>query len=76
MASDICNIPFSCPQWEVHCRIQTGSESHPASYTMGTEVLFRGVKRPGLEADHSSPSSAEVKNEWSYTSTPPYVFIA
>jgi hypothetical protein len=29
-----------------------------------------GVKRPGREADHSPPSSAEV-NEWSYTSTPP-----
>jgi hypothetical protein len=30
-----------------------------------------GIKRPGCEADHSSPSSAEVKNAWSYTSTPP-----
>jgi hypothetical protein len=30
-----------------------------------------GVKRPGREADHSPPSSAEVKNAWSYTSTPP-----
>jgi hypothetical protein len=32
-----------------------------------------GVKCPG-KADHSSPSSAEVKNEWSYTSCPPYAF--
>jgi hypothetical protein len=30
-----------------------------------------GVKRPGREADHSPTSSAEVKNSWSYTSTPP-----
>jgi len=30
-----------------------------------------GVKQPGREADHSPPSSAEVKNVWSYTSTPP-----
>jgi hypothetical protein len=29
-----------------------------------------GVKRPGRETDHSPPSSAEVKNAWSYTSTP------
>jgi hypothetical protein len=29
------------------------------------------VKRPGLEADHSPPSSDEVKNAWNYTSTPP-----
>jgi hypothetical protein len=30
-----------------------------------------GVRRPGRETDHSLPSSAEVKNAWSYTSTPP-----
>jgi hypothetical protein len=29
-----------------------------------------GVKRLGREADQSPPSSAEVKNAWSYTSTP------
>jgi hypothetical protein len=34
-------------------------------------ALSRGVKRPGREADHSPPSSAEVKNAWSYTSIPP-----
>jgi hypothetical protein len=38
--------------------------------------LSLGVKRPGREADHSLPSSAEVKNAWSYTSTPQYVFMA
>jgi hypothetical protein len=26
------------------------------------------LKRPGREVDHSPPSSAEVKNEWSYVS--------
>jgi hypothetical protein len=31
---------------------------------------------PRREADHSPPSSAEVKNVWSYTSTPHYVFMA
>ena len=30
----------------------------------------RGVWRPGREAYHSPPSSAEVKNEWRYISTP------
>jgi len=29
------------------------------------------VKRPGREADHSPPSSAKVKDAWSYTSIPP-----
>jgi hypothetical protein len=37
---------------------------------------FPGVKQPGREADHSPPSSVEVKNIWSYTSTQPYVFMA
>jgi len=30
-----------------------------------------GLKRPRREAYHSPPSSAEVKNAWSYTSTLP-----
>jgi len=33
--------------------------------------LFPGVKRPGREADHSLPASAEVKEWWSYTCIPP-----
>jgi hypothetical protein len=33
-------------------------------------------KWPGYEADHSPPSSAKVKNAWSYTSTPQYAFMA
>jgi hypothetical protein len=47
---------FSLPQ-----RDQTGFEAHPASYPVGTGNSFRGVKRPGRKADHSPPSSAEVK---------------
>jgi hypothetical protein len=31
-------------------------------YTMGTGALSLGVKQPRREADHSTPSSAEVKN--------------
>jgi hypothetical protein len=39
-------------------------------------VLSLGVKLPGREADHSPPSSTEVKNAWIYNSTPQYVFTA
>jgi hypothetical protein len=43
---------------------QTGSEAHPASYPMGTGCPFPvGEARPGRDADHSPPSSSEVKNE-------------
>jgi hypothetical protein len=44
--------------------VQPGSGSHQASYPMGTGGSFPGGKaRPGRDADHSPPSSAEVKNE-------------
>jgi len=40
--------------------IQTGSEAHSASYTMGTGS-FSGVKRPERGVDHPPTSSAGVK---------------
>jgi hypothetical protein len=43
------------------------SSSPPRPY----QVLYLEVKRPEFEADHSPLSSAEVKNAWSYISTPP-----
>jgi hypothetical protein len=42
--------------------METGSRTHPASYPVGTGADFPEIKRPGREADHSPPSSAEVKN--------------
>jgi hypothetical protein len=36
----------------------------------------RGVKRSGREADHSPPTSAEIKKMLIYTSTPPCAFMA
>jgi hypothetical protein len=49
---------YSCP-----C-VQTGSGAHPASYPMGTGGPFPGGKAwLGRDADHSPPSSAEVKYE-------------
>jgi hypothetical protein len=44
--------------------VQTGSGAHPASCPMGTGGPFSGGKaRLGRDADHSTPSSAEVVNE-------------
>jgi hypothetical protein len=65
------------PGWEIGVRspagakdfssslcVQTGSGAHPASCTMSTGGPFPGGKaRPGRDADHSPPSSAEVVNE-------------
>ena len=33
--------------------------------------FFSGVKRPERGVNHSSPSRAEFRNEWCYTTTPP-----
>jgi hypothetical protein len=46
----------------------------PVQRVPGT--LSLGIKWPGREADHSPPSSAEVKNAWRYTSIPQYAFMA
>jgi hypothetical protein len=55
-------------------RIQIDSEANPTSYPMGTGAPYPGGKLAGREPDHSPPSTAEVNNVWSYTST--YVFMA
>jgi len=57
-------------------RVQNGSGAHPASYPMGTGGFYPGKKRPKREADHLPPCSVEVKNAWSYTTTPQCVLMA
>jgi hypothetical protein len=54
-------------------RTALGPTQPPIQWVPG--ALSLGVKRPVREADHSPPSSAEVKNAWRYTSTPQYVFM-
>jgi hypothetical protein len=41
----------------------------PIKWVAGTVPL--GVNQPRREADHSLPSNAEVKDEYSYISSPP-----
>ena len=57
-------------------RVWTSSESQIASYSMGIKSFFVGVNWSWLEADHSPPTGAKVKNYWSYTFSPPYAFVA
>jgi hypothetical protein len=54
-------------------RAALGPTQLPIQWAPG--ALSLGVKRPGREADHSLPSSAEVK-EWGYTSIPQYALMA
>jgi hypothetical protein len=68
-------VPAGAGNFSLHHHVQNGSGTHPASYPMGTRDFSVGVKRPRREADHSPPSSAEVKNAQSYTSAPQYAFV-
>jgi len=54
-------------------RGETGFGAHPAFQKMGTVGSYLPGKAAGA---WSWPLSADVKNAWSYTSTPPYVFVA
>jgi hypothetical protein len=45
-----------------------GPTQLPIQWVPGALSLW--VKRPGREADHSPPTSAEVKKTWVYMSTP------
>jgi hypothetical protein len=56
-------LPAGAGNFSLHHRVQNGSGAHSAYYPMGTRGSFPGVNRPGSEADHSPPSSAEIK-EW------------
>jgi hypothetical protein len=52
---------------------QTGPEGVAISCTMGTGC-FPVVKRPGRGVNYSPVASARLKNEKSYTSSPPLGF--
>jgi hypothetical protein len=43
---------------------------------MNAVITFPKINRPGHEADCLRPSRAGVENEWIYTSTLAYAFIA
>jgi hypothetical protein len=42
---------------------------------VGTGGTLPGIKQPVRKVYHSLPSSAEIRKEWSYTSTIQYVFM-
>jgi hypothetical protein len=49
---------------------EAGSRAYLTSYSTGTCILPPEAEGPKCEAYNSSPSSAEVQNQWSYTSSP------
>jgi hypothetical protein len=79
---------YGLDDWEVGVQVPVGSRFFtspccPDRLCGPPNLLYNGyggsflrVKRPGREADHSPPTSAEVKKMWIYTSTCPYAFMA
>ena len=51
--------------------VQNRYGAQPAFFSLGTRCSFLAIKRPERGVDHSPPSSAEVKNEYSNTPTRP-----
>jgi hypothetical protein len=58
-ASHGVQVPASAGNFSLHHRVQV------------LRSVFLGIKLVGHEADHSTSSSADVKNAWRCTSTPP-----
>ena len=54
----------------------SGPRDHTASIQRVLVAAFPAVNCQGREADRSSSASPEIKNEWSYTSTLQYAFLA
>jgi hypothetical protein len=51
--------------------VHAESETDTPSYPMRTQHNYPRVRQPEREADYSPPPSNEVKNAWSYNSSPP-----
>jgi len=76
----VFSIPYISQILHASLKVLTGNSLLPLSKVDGYRGSFPGgegvVKKPGNKLNHSPPFSAEVKNEWSYTSTPLHAFIA
>jgi hypothetical protein len=76
--SDDRGIYIRFSEWAEVFLLTTASRSaleFPTSYLVGSGASSPRVKRPRREAGNASPSISEIKNAWSNTSIPPYIFM-
>jgi hypothetical protein len=73
-----CRVRFltGAGNFSLRHRFQNGSAAHPASYPMVPEALSPGLKRPGVKLTTHLHLVPRSKNEWNYTCTPQYAFMA
>ena len=64
-------------RWETFCLLKPPDTSgtHPVHIQWVMDHVSPGINRPGPEADHSNPPSAEATNVWHNTFTLSYAFI-
>jgi hypothetical protein len=55
-------------------RLQTSSEMHPTSGSLGSRDSFSSGRATGVWSFTLTPSNTKVKNQWISSFTPPYVF--
>jgi hypothetical protein len=76
----VCTVAFRSriPPFKTFIRLvnKNTEQKYIKSYEDGYYLHDLGVKRLEREADHSPPSSIEVKNAWSSPPLPQYVFTA
>ena len=60
---------FYC--WQLFSKASGQTAASPVLCSVGTRVISVRLRQPGREGDHSPLSSAEVRNGWNYTFTPP-----
>jgi len=67
----LCGVQIPAGQRGFSLHHNTGSVEVPPSLSFNVYWrYFPVVKRSGREVNYSPPSSAEVEDEWSYSSTP------
>jgi hypothetical protein len=69
-------FPSEAGNFSIHHRVQNGLGPTQLAIQLVPGALSLGVKRPGREADHSPPSSAEVEECVELYLHSQYVFMA
>jgi hypothetical protein len=75
----LCDELLARPRSPTVCKMIKTLRNQPYAPKWKQEEGLEGdiyIYIPGREADHSPPTSAEIKNTWIYTSTSPYVLMA
>jgi hypothetical protein len=73
--SDVCKYFLQISMLSEVSRQDVGTKKTPVPWAAGGGVLPPRIRRRGREGDHASPPSTKMKNNLTYTSTPPYSFI-